>query len=70
MKYTLRNETAKDRYERLADVYKYHYKRTNGKEVELTYNKGYVSINGDKCRLKVFEQAVEQLKSRPTYTTH
>lgn len=64
MKYTLRKETAKDRYERLSDAYRYHYKRANGKECELSYNKGYVSINGDKVRLNKFEQALEVLKSR------
>ncbi len=66
MKYRLRNETAKDRYQRLSDIYKYHYQRTNGKEVQLTCDKGYVSINGDKMRLTKFEKALDVLKARPT----
>jgi len=70
MKYRLRNETPKERFERLESIYRHHYKRTNGHDVKkLEYKKGWVNINDNiSLRLNDFSAAIDVLICRPNYS--
>lgn len=65
MKYTLRAESAKEKFERIAPTYTHHYKRTTGGNIEVSFNRGWVTIGYSKLRMQEFEKAIETLKQRP-----
>lgn len=53
-----------DLFQKLLLRYKWAYLQCNSNDVEVTYNRGWVTINGSKYRLSVFEKAVETLELR------